>query len=97
MKISQKQLINLLVYTELDHFVGHVVGFEIDVDTHGITTYVIGKNRLVNGILSSLIATDHLLVSPAQVVAITEERMVIKDAVVLAHGTGSTLESSASA
>ena len=89
MKLTAKQLLNLPVYTEGDEWLGHVVGFELDVDEHAVHTYLVGKYKLVEDILQSLGGSDPLRVASSQVRSISAERMIVADAVVLVAEAGS--------
>lgn len=78
MRITNKQLINLPAYTEDGDPVGHVVGFEMDIDNHLIVAYYIGSRKLVNELLNTLGSDNTLHIVPEQVVSITEEQMIVK-------------------
>ncbi len=85
MRANHKQLINLPVYTEDNAMVGHVVGFEFDIENHLIVKYYIARNKLVNDLLSNIIGDSALQVSSQQVVSITLEKMTIKSTAIPAE------------
>lgn len=72
MRLHSHDLIGLKVETQSGTALGKVSGFELDADAHAVRAYEV-KRGLVGG---------KLLVAPADVVAITKEKMVVRDAVV---------------
>lgn len=89
MQIQDKELLNLPVYTELNEFVGHVIGFDIDTEQHVITHYVVGKHKLVENILQPILqpvlGSNPLRVASSQVRSITDEKMIIADTAIPAE------------
>jgi hypothetical protein len=85
MRASDKQIINLPVQTQLEVFIGYVVGFEIDVETHSIAKYYVAKHKLVPEVIRSLVGMELLEVAPSQVLAILVDKMIVQDTVHLAH------------
>ncbi len=81
MRITRKQLNSLPVYTESEVFLGYVVDFELDIDTHQIVQYHVSKMKIVNELLNTIGSHNALLISASQVRSITVERMVVDDAV----------------
>lgn len=79
MRTTDKQLNNLPVYTTAGTLLGYVVGFEIDVDVHAITTYFVTEHKLVPEVLRSLVGVAVFAVAPSQVVAIQLDRMIVQD------------------
>jgi sporulation protein YlmC with PRC-barrel domain len=77
MYINLHLLIKLPVFTESGEKIGHVKDLEIDIETHGIRHYIVEHG---------LIGKDHFWVSPVQVVSISSEKIVVKDAIVTDAG-----------
>ncbi|PIR74909.1 MAG: hypothetical protein CO030_03050 [Candidatus Magasanikbacteria bacterium CG_4_9_14_0_2_um_filter_42_11] len=73
MRISYKQLKKLPVMTESGMELGSVHDIILDVDTQGIVQYEISP---------SMLSTKAYVVNQDQVVSITSEKMIVKDAVV---------------
>lgn len=80
MRILDKDLRGIAVVTKKGERLGKLAGFIIDVDDHAIVQYVVAKSRLLSAILPG-----ELLVHRSQVISVDEERMVIKDAAVMAE------------
>ena len=76
MQLNHKQLINLPVYTQGQQLLGRVCGFEFNAETHTIIKYFVAKSGLVKELLN---LGDELEIASAQVVSITEEKMVVED------------------
>ena len=74
MRIDSRHLFRLPVFTVSGMRLGRVLSMELDVETHAVTRYVVGQRRLFGG--------KPLLISPAQVVSITVERMTVADGAV---------------
>lgn len=72
MLIHSSDLLGLPVVTEGGTALGKVSGFELDIDAHFIRAYEVRRS----------IVGKKLLVNRAQVVAITKEKMIVKDEVV---------------
>lgn len=79
MKLSQKQLNNLPVYTQSQDFLGRVTGFEVDSQTHQINQYYIGSSSWLINLLGQ---EQDLIISSDQVISLTEEKMTVQDAVI---------------
>ena len=73
MRILYKQLKKLPVVTEMGEELGNVHDLVLDIDTHSIVHYEVSP---------SLLSTKKYSISPSQVVSITQEKMVVQDAVV---------------
>lgn len=74
MRIDSRRLTGLPVVTESGDMVGKVLSFDVDVETHAVLAYHVGRggwSRAETGI-----------VSPAQVVSVTAERMTVRDGAV---------------
>jgi len=85
MKISWSQLHHLPVQTESGQKVGIIEGVTIDIDAHAVTHYEIKPAKVLAALFSRT-----LLISPAQVVSISAELMIVKDSVAAAtQKTGS--------
>ncbi|PIS42817.1 MAG: hypothetical protein COT24_01655 [Candidatus Kerfeldbacteria bacterium CG08_land_8_20_14_0_20_40_16] len=74
MKISNKKIIHLPVFTKSGKELGKVAGFEIDVDAQTITRYYVKSSNLI----AELFAKE-LIIAAAQVISITEEKMTVED------------------
>lgn len=81
MKISLKQLIHLEVITESGQDLGTVSHFDIDIDTHSISTYYIASDHIIKRFLKW---ENDLMISPKQVVSISDIAMVVNDNVLKA-------------
>ncbi len=80
MRIAWEQLHHLPVYTESGEKIGMVEGVTVDVDMHAIVHYQVKPSLR----LAALFAKP-LFVAPVQVIAITAERMTVKDSVAMAE------------
>lgn len=76
MNIAWEQLRRLPVITESGQILGVVEGVSLQTDSHAVLHYHVK----ISGVLAGLFAKD-LLISPAQVVGITEKAMTVKDTV----------------
>lgn len=76
MNIAWEQLRRLPVVTESGQSLGVVEGVSIQTDSHSILHYHVK----ISGVLAGLFAKE-LLISPAQVVGITDKAMTVKDTV----------------
>ncbi|PIY96899.1 MAG: hypothetical protein COY66_02565 [Candidatus Kerfeldbacteria bacterium CG_4_10_14_0_8_um_filter_42_10] len=74
MKIQDKKLIHLPVFTKSGKELGRVCGFEIDVETQAIVNYRVKSHRLIAELFAS-----ELIIAAAQVISITGKRMTVKD------------------
>ncbi|HLD61248.1 MAG TPA: PRC-barrel domain-containing protein [Patescibacteria group bacterium] len=72
MVINLQSLLHLPVFTKSGTNLGKVHDLKIDVDTHAIKQYIVE---------SGLIAKHHYLIGPAQVIEITEEKIVVDDTI----------------
>ncbi|MFA5995987.1 MAG: hypothetical protein WCW27_02085 [Patescibacteria group bacterium] len=79
MRLTDKQLINLPVYTEIDVLLGYVVSLEIDIDHQTITKYFIAKHKLVPEVLRSLVGVSVYEVAPSQIISINTDKMIVQD------------------
>jgi hypothetical protein len=75
MTLADHEWRNLPVETALGTAVGRLTAIELDPDTHRVAYYHVRRRRLVS-------SGPDLLVSPAQVVSLTKEKMVVDDLVV---------------
>lgn len=73
MRLTDKALSRLVVKTVSGTVLGRIRGFEIDIDEHSITHYLV---------ISSLLRSRKYLVSRAQVRQITHTEMIVDDSVV---------------
>lgn len=74
MRIREKNLLHLPVFTQSGKGLGKVVGFDLNTETHVVTTYYIKTHRLLSRPFGS-----ELVVAPSQVIKITKEKMVVED------------------
>lgn len=77
MVINSQKLINIRVETESGEYIGKLKSFDIDVDTQSIKSYYVKPPVLRSGIFS-----DELLIHNAQVLDITNDKMVVVDNIV---------------
>ncbi len=71
MRIAWDILITLPVVTESGQTLGRIVGGMLDTEAHALVSYEVKP---------SLLARHHLIISCEQVVTITSEHVVVKDA-----------------
>lgn len=76
MSLSNKELIQLPVYTKSETHLGAVDGFELDELSQRITRYFVKTKHGITGIFK-----HHLCVSRDQVISINREKMVVDDLV----------------
>ena len=74
MKLSHKQLINLLVYTQSGDRLGKVEDFNIDIDSQSILEYKIKPSNIVAGLIK-----NDFIISRGQVIEITDKKMIVED------------------
>ena len=79
MILSNKQILNLPVYTKSGDFLGRVIGFELEVDLHRIVRYYVGSSSFVKNLLKN---KPEFLISDNQVINITEEKMTVEDSTI---------------
>lgn len=77
MIIKWQNLINLPVETESGNSLGHVSGVDVDIESHSIKNYRVKSKGIIKGLLN-----DELLISPAQVISIDRDKMVVYDSAV---------------
>ena len=77
MYINLQILIRLPVFTETGAKIGHVRDLEIDVETHTIRHYIVEHG---------IIGKDHYWVAPSQIVSVSTEKVVVKDAILTDPG-----------
>lgn len=75
MLIKHKQLIGLLVETQSGEKLGRVDGFNLEVDSHLVYQYLVKPAGL------SKIFSHELIINRAQVISLSEEKMVVDDLV----------------
>lgn len=71
MRISIKQLLGLPVATQSGAQLGAVRDVELDAESHAVRQYVVGEHFFTK---------QKKLISPAQVISITAEKMIVQDA-----------------
>lgn len=76
MRISKRQLNDVVVVTQSGSVLGRVVDFEIDVDTHQVVTYYVRGGDLLKELLTKDAA---LYISASQVISISVDKMVVED------------------
>lgn len=74
MLVSWEQLYRLPVVTELGTKIGIVVGIDIQTESHAVTQYHVKPGTFISGLLSK-----HLLISPDQIIDISERQMTVKE------------------
>jgi sporulation protein YlmC with PRC-barrel domain len=72
MRIEFKQLKELTVETQSGIYLGKVTNAHIDTDSHTILQYYVVKKRLLS-------RSPELLVSPTQVISITEDKLIVNN------------------
>jgi sporulation protein YlmC with PRC-barrel domain len=73
MIINLQKLLHLPVYTEAGESLGKVFDMEINIESHAISCYMVRSNFL---------SLKYFLVKQSQVKEITEEKMVVYEALV---------------
>ncbi|MFA6215302.1 MAG: PRC-barrel domain-containing protein [Patescibacteria group bacterium] len=73
MIISGSDLINLSVYTQSNKNLGRISDFEVDIEAHAIRCYYV-KTGMIKGLWH-----QQLMISPAQVISVSKEKMVVED------------------
>ena len=79
MRLQNKQILNLPVYTRSDDFLGRVASFEVDSETRLIVKYYVGSSSLVRKIIKD---EPELVINDAAVIEISEEKMTVQDSVI---------------
>lgn len=86
-RITSNQIHGLSVMTESGAHLGHVRNFEVDVESHTVISYTVKPLGL-----AAIIGRQDLLIHPANVVAITETQMTVRDTTTpLAESRGANL------
>lgn len=76
MLIQAKQLLHLPVESVAGIRLGEISGFDIDIELHTVSRYLVKTSYLPRPFATELV------VSPKEVVSITAEKMVVEDGVV---------------
>lgn len=76
MMMGWEQLHRLPVQTESGHLLGVVDGVTVDVDAHDIFRYEVKPMKILTAFFSKA-----LLISPLQVISVSEDVMIVKDSV----------------
>lgn len=79
MRITSKQLHNLLVKTQSGQELGALDYFDIEITSHTVQHYYITQKNLVERFLN---LGHDLMIHPAQVISITAKEMIVHDSVV---------------
>ena len=74
MKISQKQFINLPVYTQSGERLGKVESFNIETDSQSILEYKIKPANIVAGFIKG-----DFVIPRGQIIEINNKKMVVED------------------
>ncbi|MBI3626589.1 hypothetical protein HY224_00910 [Candidatus Uhrbacteria bacterium] len=74
--LIKKQLIGLPVETKSGHELGVLADLELDVDSHLVVNYHVRTSKLLPGFFSK-----KLIIGRQQVIAMTEEKIVVEDGV----------------
>jgi len=78
MRLNQKQLNHLPVYTQSGDFLGRIADYVLDTQQHQIIQYLVGSSSWLKNILSQ---QAELLIAQDQVVLLSEEKMVVQDSI----------------
>ncbi len=73
MQISSSDLLNLPVYTQSNTYLGRLASFDVDIDSHAITSYHV-KTGLIRGLWH-----EQLTIALSQVISISLEKMIVED------------------
>ena len=71
MIINEQTLIRLPVFTRSGEKLGHIIDIEIDVESNQVRKYFVGGR----------FQKDVYLIAPAQIVEITQEKIIVEDTV----------------
>jgi sporulation protein YlmC with PRC-barrel domain len=80
MRLRDREIRGLPVFTRGGQRVGKVAAIEIDADSHAVSRYVVTRSRGLAAILPA-----ELLVDPTQVVELDDEKMVVNESAVPAE------------
>ena len=72
MLLNIKTIKKLEVETENGLALGEIVDIEIDTANHNVVKYLAAKSKFLN-------ATNRLMISPAQIIRVTENKMIVQD------------------
>ena len=84
MMIALEKLLHLPVETETGTKLGTIVSVVIDIETHGVQHYIVKPSFLPR------LLSQELMISPHQVLAIKEEKMIVEDAILKDPATAPT-------
>ena len=76
MLLNHKQLINLPVYSQSRQFLGRISSFDFNPETQTIVKYYVAQSNFVKDLLNLNAALE---IASAQVISISEEKMVVED------------------
>ncbi len=77
MRVAYEDISGVPVETESGEALGKLVDITFDVDTYAVTHFRVAKSRLLSKLLPS-----ELQIHVGQVVSVTKERIVVRDAAV---------------
>jgi sporulation protein YlmC with PRC-barrel domain len=77
MNIAWENLKNLPVFTQSNQQLGRICDIEFDSKTHSINKYIIKSSKVIKRLTE-----ENILISPSQVIAIDENKMIVVDNVV---------------
>ncbi len=77
MRLSDKQLQKLRVFTKSKHSLGWVCGFQIDSDQHTVEYYFVGNHSVIRCLWQK-----KLMIHRSQVISIDNSTMIVDDAFV---------------
>jgi sporulation protein YlmC with PRC-barrel domain len=72
MLLDIKTIKKLQVETESGVTLGKIIDLEIDTTNHNVVKYSVTKSKFLN-------ASEKLAISPAQVIRVTENKMIVQD------------------
>jgi len=76
MRLNHKQIFNLPVYTSRGDFLGKVVDFQLQTETHCLVKYFVAQSKLVRDLLKM---GETLEIAAHQVISITNKKMIVED------------------
>lgn len=80
-----KEIIGLPVYTESGNYLGQVVDLEIDPETGQVKNYFIKSHNFLKNLFQK-----HLIIGAKQVLSVSKEKMVVRDAFKKIRGLASS-------
>lgn len=87
MFLSYKNILKLSVYTQSGQLLGKICNFEVDSDSQAIIRYFVKSSTLIQQVLGGEVWDKNklLIIERGQVISIDNQKMIVKDELVLAR------------